>query len=200
MKNKYANCRYSYTDFLMEYDKKDHHSNLIRWIVDLTNCQNYLEIGVESGDCIRNIRDVVKKCVAVDVADMMVDKDKIEFHHMTSDDFFKNNKEMFDIIFIDGDHNFEQARLDFENSLIFLNKHGIILLHDTDPMLFGLTHVKYCSDTHRIVDYILDYHPDLNIITLPINEMGLSVVMRKQDRRRDKNWPAHWSKTGETPT
>jgi hypothetical protein len=58
----------------MHYDKKDHHGNLLRWIVDLTNCQKYLEIGVEKSENIHFVRDYVKKCVGVDIVDQFEDK------------------------------------------------------------------------------------------------------------------------------
>ena len=52
---------------------------------------------------------------------------------MTSDHFFSINKDNFDIIFIDGLHEYSQVMKDIKNSLKFLNKEGIILLHDCLP-------------------------------------------------------------------
>jgi predicted O-methyltransferase YrrM len=52
---------------------------------------------------------------------------------MTSDDFFSQNKETFDVIFIDGLHYYDQVSRDFNNSLSCLNKNGIIILHDMMP-------------------------------------------------------------------
>ena len=43
-------------------------------------------------------------------------------HKMTSDDFFRDNKEKFDLIFIDGLHETNQVDRDIENSLKFINK------------------------------------------------------------------------------
>jgi hypothetical protein len=189
MKDKYGYSRVGYTDFLMNYEKKEHHSNLVRWLVDLTNCQDYLEIGVENGDCVYNVRDYVKRCVAVDVVDKMTDKKDIEFFHMKSDEFFEKNIDTFDIIFIDGDHDYEQVRKDFENAIKILNELGIIIMHDTDPIHFGLIHPAYCNDAYKIVEYIENEHPELNIITLPIHEAGLSIIMKKGERRVDRSWP-----------
>lgn len=194
MKDKYGYSRIGYTDFLLDYTKKDHHNNLLRWIVDLTNCQKYLEIGVEKGENIHLVRDYVKKCVGVDIVDQFDDKRGIDFYKMTSDDFFYQNKEKFDIIFIDGDHSIEQVIKDFENALRILNPLGIILMHDTDPISWHLTHVNYSNDTYKIVRYINDNHKELNMITLPIHEAGLTIIMRKNERRADPNWEQHWSK------
>ena len=43
------------------------------------------------------------------------------------------NKKNFDCIFIDGLHEYKQVRKDIINSLKFLNKNGIIILHDCLP-------------------------------------------------------------------
>jgi hypothetical protein len=53
---------------------------------------------------------------------------------MTSNDFFKNNKEYFDVIFIDGLHYYDQVKLDVENGLACLNNNGIIIIHDMLPI------------------------------------------------------------------
>ena len=52
---------------------------------------------------------------------------------MTSDEFFKNNKRKFDIIFLDGLHTYEQTIKDINNSLKFINDKGVILIHDCLP-------------------------------------------------------------------
>jgi len=52
---------------------------------------------------------------------------------MTSDEFFLTNKTLFDVIFIDGLHQYEQCQRDCINSLKFLKSNGIIILHDLLP-------------------------------------------------------------------
>jgi hypothetical protein len=52
---------------------------------------------------------------------------------LTSDEFFKINKKKFNVIFIDGLHNYEQCQRDILNSLNSLQKNGIILIHDLLP-------------------------------------------------------------------
>jgi hypothetical protein len=52
----------------------------------------------------------------------------------TSDNFFKNNLGKFDVIFIDGLHEYEQTQRDIINSLEFLNVGGLILIHDMLPL------------------------------------------------------------------
>ena len=52
---------------------------------------------------------------------------------LTSDDFFKQNTETFDIIFIDGLHWSEQVYKDIINSLDVLNDNGYVICHDMNP-------------------------------------------------------------------
>ena len=49
---------------------------------------------------------------------------------LNSNDFFIKNKEMFDLIYIDGDHSSNQVSLDINNAWKFLNHKGILILDD----------------------------------------------------------------------
>jgi hypothetical protein len=51
----------------------------------------------------------------------------------TSDEFFKNNKKSYDVIFIDGLHSYEQVRKDIINAIKHLKNDGWIALHDMLP-------------------------------------------------------------------
>ena len=50
-----------------------------------------------------------------------------------NDDFFQANDEMFDIVFIDGLHTYDQVKKDILNSVDCLKENGIILVHDCMP-------------------------------------------------------------------
>jgi predicted O-methyltransferase YrrM len=165
----------------LEYKKTEHYTNFIKWLIKLTNCKSYLELGIEYGINIENIKNEVDICVGVDIKDEF-NTDGIEFYKMTTDDFFKENNKNFDIIFIDANHDFKQVKKDFDNSLKILNKYGIIIIHDTDPIIEYLTRKEHCNDSYKIIDY-LNEKEDLNIINLPIQETGLTLIMRKNDRR-----------------
>jgi predicted O-methyltransferase YrrM len=88
-----------------------------------------------------------------------------------------------DMAFIDADHCVESAKRDFDNILARLNPGGIILLHDTDPEVDSLIHPEYCGDSYKIVP-ILEANPDLNVITMPLSNAGLSIVTRKNETRK----------------
>ena len=53
---------------------------------------------------------------------------------MKSDDFFIQNKIIFDCIFVDGLHTYEQVREDILNSIKFLDPNGVIIVHDCLPL------------------------------------------------------------------
>lgn len=97
---------------------------IIQDIIDLRKYKSYLEIGCDKNQSFSNIK-----------IDQRIGVDPVEggTHKMTSDEFFSNNKNFFDIIFIDGLHEYYQVMRDINNSLKFLNKGGVILLHDCLP-------------------------------------------------------------------
>jgi hypothetical protein len=51
----------------------------------------------------------------------------------TSDSFFEHNESKFDVIFIDGLHQYDQVWKDVKNSLSCLSPDGYILIHDVLP-------------------------------------------------------------------
>lgn len=172
-----GNFAYSYFD-----NQSNRHTDIIYQIVKLMGCNKYLELGIWDGLNINKINEVCKYCVGVDVTDSRK-YFNYDFKLMTTSDFFINNKEIFDIIFIDADHNFESVKLDFINSLQILNKYGIIFIHDTDPINEHFSQSGYCGDSYKIQNWIKDNYIDLNILTLPVTEAGLTIVNRINDRR-----------------
>ncbi len=55
---------------------------------------------------------------------------EIEVNRETSDEYFKNNKYKFDLIYIDGNHLYDFVKKDISNSLDCINNDGIIVLDD----------------------------------------------------------------------
>ena len=98
--------------------------DLIQYLIDKYSFKKYLEIGCDDDASFSKIK--IEKKIGVDPFSGGTIRD-------TSDNFFKNNKDFFDIIFIDGLHIYEQVIKDINNSLKFLNKGGFILIHDCLP-------------------------------------------------------------------
>lgn len=109
--------RYDWGSFPKRYE-------ILQEIIDFNNYKTYLEIGCDKNQSFSHIN--IKHRVGVDPVEGGT-------HKMTSDEFFLNNKNKFDIIFIDGLHEYRQVFRDIQNSLKFLNNNGVILLHDCLP-------------------------------------------------------------------
>ena len=89
--------------------------------------KSYLEIGVQNPDANFNRIPICDK--------VGVDPNPISraTYCMTSDIFFANNQQKFDLIFVDGLHEYQQVMRDIENSMKFLNDGGTIVVHDNNP-------------------------------------------------------------------
>ena len=98
----------------------------------------YLEIGCDDNVCFKSIPVFDKVGIDPDRGGNIKD---------TSDNFFKNNKKIFDVIFIDGLHHYEQCRKDVVNSLEALDKSGFIFLHDMTPRNWAEENVPRLKNT-----------------------------------------------------
>lgn len=56
--------------------------------------------------------------------------DKIIIHKITSDQFFENNNQTYNVIYIDGSHLCEYIKRDMENSFRVLENNGIMWMDD----------------------------------------------------------------------
>ena len=107
-----------------DFNDKPSRIKIIQEIINLKGYQSYLEIGCYKNDLFSKV--ICNNKIGVDpVSGGNIRK--------TSDEFFKENDENFDIIFIDGLHHYEQVKNDINNSLKILNRDGMILLHDCLP-------------------------------------------------------------------
>jgi hypothetical protein len=100
--------------------------------------KKYLEIGCDKNLIFNNVRANLK---------IGVDPTSGGNRRCTSDFFFKNNTIFFDVIFIDGLHEYTQVRKDFLNSLKFLKNDGCIIIHDLIPRTWLEEHVPRLSST-----------------------------------------------------
>tara|TARA_B100001029_G_scaffold64949_1_gene52613 strand:+ start:465 stop:1241 length:777 start_codon:yes stop_codon:yes gene_type:complete len=93
------------------------------------NTVKYLEVGVFTNQTFETIK--AKNKISVDP-----DPGSYPTFLGTSDEFFNQNNEKFDVIFIDGLHHYDQCQADAINSLKCLNKNGFIFFHDFIPRNF----------------------------------------------------------------
>ena len=156
-------------------------TDIINLYIQKFNYKKYLEIGVDVGQNISKINCELKHGVDVNKFTPLVT------HHMTSDDFFKQNKEIYDIIFIDGHHDSEYVCRDLNNSIKCLNKNGIIILHDCLPpnKTYSLKLEEWkntpndggwCGDGFKVIKSVVqNYNKDYNIFVVD-TDAGVGVL------------------------
>jgi hypothetical protein len=97
---------------------------------------HYLEIGCSS-DILFNSVPTINK--------VGVDPSSGGNVRLTSDEFFADNKQEFDVIFIDGLHTYDQVRRDLINSFGALKDGGWIAIHDMLPRNWTEHHLPIVS-------------------------------------------------------
>jgi len=111
--------------------------DIINYLIDKYNLVNYLEIGVFQGENIRKVKALHKDGVDPGVEGYVVPEVN---YPVTSDAFFElikgHDDIKYDIIFIDGLHEYKQVNKDIRNSLRHIKEGGFILLHDCNPVSF----------------------------------------------------------------
>jgi hypothetical protein len=146
MKLKYYFRRFFYSIFIENFNKKIKYNwesfprryDIINKIIIKRNYTSYLEIGCFKDETFNQIN--IKKKIGVDP----VSGGNLR---MTSDQFFIENIEKFDLIFIDGLHVYEQVTKDIFNSIKVLKENGIILVHDCLPRKLWYQTPTRMSDT-----------------------------------------------------
>jgi hypothetical protein len=162
----------------------------------------YLEIGVSKGNTFVGTNAPYK--VGVDpipasqqISDVLCET--IQYFAVTSDMFFQSisslpEKVLFDVIFIDGLHTYEQVYRDIENALAHLQDDGVILLHDCkptssycamgsieqlrearkkDPTIMGV----WTGDVYKAVMRLRATRKDINVFVLDC-DWGLGVITK----------------------
>lgn len=154
------------------------HTDLLNIIARKINAQSYLEIGVRFGANFNKIE--VPNKIGVDP-----DPESAATRHCTSDEFFEQNEWKFDLIFIDGYHEAEQAKRDIINSWACLNIGGVMMIHDCNPEKEEHTHIPrdckvWNGDVYKTVCEMLVYGK----FTIDV-DYGCCIV-------RKESQPFHW--------
>ena len=151
--------------------------DLLQHIIDKNNFKDYLEIGCDKNQSFSKIK-----------IDNKIGVDPIEGGTIrsTSDQFFDQNKNKFDIIFIDGLHHYSQVLKDINNSLKILNKNGFILVHDCLPRSLAQQAVpryraSWNGDVWKAI-VELRTKSNLNIFTSQI-DFGVAVIQISENKK-----------------
>ena len=171
----FTNERFS-KKFDYDWHKKSSRFDIINKIIKKKKFESYLEIGCQSDVNFSKI--IIKNKIGVDPQSGGT-------HRMTSDDFFKQNKSIFDLIFIDGLHVYEQVLKDIENSLKVLNDNGVILIHDCLPakiwhQTIPQTHSSWNGDVWKS---IVKSRTRIDIDTYTIEaDQGLGLILKRKNK------------------
>ena len=171
-----------------------HHDVIIEF-VKFCDYTSFLELGIGAGHlCSRlnneiheNSHDIrLERIVGVDQDDkkdiLPHPRGKVKYFKTTTDEFFKDNTDQFDCVFIDAAHEYEQAHRDFDNSLKVLTENGLIFLHDTYPPSPAHTTPDSCGDVYRTYLDLVE-REDLEVINIPLH-LGLCIVRRVDPNNR----------------
>jgi hypothetical protein len=162
---------------------------ILNQLIEHYGLHSYLEIGVqEPRNCLLKVNALKK-----------VGVDPVVIHPLvwrkTSDAFFQLNKDKFDLIFIDGLHEYEQVKKDFLNALECLNDKGFIMLHDTLPMQEETTKVPRVTKVWHgdVYKFVLELHKYAKFVTINTDE-GCTVCWKGHTPKRpdvEKNWESY---------
>jgi len=139
-------------------------SLLVNSIPDIEK-KSYLELGLGRGVNFSLIQAGRK--VSVDVR-----KETNPTFWMSTDNFFEQNKEMFDVVYVDADHHFEQVVKDFNNALKICDMY--LFLHDLVPPIQELISFDKCGDAYKLLFYLVEV-ANTTVFTLD-TDCGLSFV------------------------
>ena len=150
--------------------------DLVEYLINKNKYTDYLEIGCDKDQLFSKIN--IKNKIGVDpISGGNVRK--------TSDDFFKNNKTKFDIIFIDGLHTYAQVKKDILNSVNCLKERGVILVHDCMPDSLSKQAVPryrmvWNGDVWKAIVHSRTYdHVDTYTCTV---DHGLGVIFKRKNK------------------
>jgi capsular polysaccharide biosynthesis protein len=110
---------------------------VVQRVLDLFDAPRYLEIGVDSGQTFHSVTADLK--IAVDPAFKFappVSTAAVQYYPVTSDQYFARHcppGQLFDVIFVDGLHQFEQTLRDMLNAVMRLSEHGVVIIDDILP-------------------------------------------------------------------
>jgi len=94
-----------------------------------------------------------------------------------SDDFFNEVKiPKLALAFIDGDHNYEQAKKDFDNTIRYVIPGGFVFLHDTYPPDMSWTVPEKCGTVYKLLEELQDNFEETFTFHNSAFDVGLTMV------------------------
>lgn len=155
---------------------------LINSLIRKNHYKSYLEIGVSYGESFNNI--VCDEKVGVDP-----DPNSAATVYMTSDDYFAHipDDKKFDMIFIDGFHEWHTCYRDIVNSIRHLSPNGTIVCHDMNPICEVWIDIDnlnrggaWTGDVFKTLVEIRSTRNDVEAALLFDTDMGIGIIRHKQ--------------------
>jgi hypothetical protein len=160
---------------------------VLRWIHEILEPANYVEIGVRKGVSLRMALEGTR-CIGVDPRPMIAQAlPATRIYELTSDEFFERH-DLHDLLggpfalaFIDGLHLFEQVLRDFVNLERYSDPSSVILLHDCLPFDEATSRREqtmdfYSGDVWKAALALRRMRPDLEMVTVRTAPTGLCLV------------------------
>lgn len=146
-------------------------TTVIQNLIKEHNLKSYLEIGVQESANGSQIECEYK--VGVDIKKPSnANQHFNSFYEGKSRNFFESNREKFDLIFIDGDHSYEEVVNDFANAISMTNR--FVVLHDAYPQEQEAT--KWPNNTQYGT-----YNGEVYRVLLTIHLLGIPYKLYKFD-------------------
>jgi len=178
----------------------NHSARRLNTLARALSATRYLEIGVSSGTTFLDV-DIEHK-VAVDPAFRFDTSphasERVQFFSMPSDRYFAEQAgdAVFDVVFLDGLHTFEQTLRDFNNSLVHGHERTVWLIDDTVPSdvysaiksmpdalrarkAAGGSGRAWHGDVFKLVFFLHDFFPGLSYCTLTTGGNAQTLVWRE---------------------
>lgn len=177
---------------------------VVQALLDFYDDPRYLEVGVSTGGTFHHLKTAFQ--VAVDPkfrfdwkAEQARRGEQAQYHQVTSDEYFGSiidPDQLFDVIYLDGLHTFEQTLRDLNNALNHLAPRGVILIDDVRPSSYQASlpdHANYLEvhkyvkggkfawmgDVYKLVWFIDTFYQSLSYATVA-NNHGQAVVWRER--------------------
>jgi hypothetical protein len=171
--------------------------DVLRWLHEELKPASYLEIGVFRG---RSLSLAMPPTIALGIDPCP----KVDHHWqtqtqvvpMTSSEFFSRHSlaeffgaDCFSLALVDGLHQFERAMDDIFNLEVYAQPDSVIALHDTIPLDERTASPTrrtdfYTGDVWKVVPFLKQFRPDLEIVTVRTGPSGLTLIRRLSTTRK----------------
>jgi hypothetical protein len=180
-------------------------SQRINTLLQMLGGRRYLEIGLHAGDTFRAVmaaeRTGVDPVFAFDISGVVNENTRLI--QQNSDAFFASDKleQPYDLVFIDGLHQFEQVMRDFTNAILHTHRRSVILIDDVFPndafsalpdeqatkrhrVAFGIQDAAWHGDVYKVIFALHDFWPSLNYRTILGSGNPQTLVWRANGMQR----------------